>query len=278
MNYEHDTQTLMRDELHRLSATINAMGNSDGGIITLEGGEVISVEACQWFARPQRFNGHVWRRVEGENVRCGLWSRAVMAEDAHTLSADDFPVNSRINAQDLASYRERVVTRREEYACFARDEFARRAGVYSGRHLTFAGALMFGEVLRVRAELHHEGIHAHIERPNIWEAYTQLLPKLTRALSALSTEAVSEAVTYALLNADYTLGKNININIHARPARLEVEAPGIIRPDLRNHRLARMFGLAGINIPARPQTLRQDMTDFRMHSTILIEANSPIML
>ena len=276
---EQDLQFLERDELHRLSETINAMANSSGGVITLEGGRKIHVDPLEWYDRPQTLNGRVWRRIEGQNVASSLWAKSVMARDAQTLSADDFPVSADtpLNAESLEAFRHIVLGRHEEYRCFARDEFLRRTGIFSGKHLTSAGALMFGETVNVRAVLKHGKTHAEIEALNIWDAYTNILPRITLKLSAKCTESVRDAFAGALLHADYTLDTHITAEILSSPPRIVINYPGLIRPNVRNHRLARIFALAGFHAPIHTHAV-QDMLNFRAITTIFLEGLTSIVL
>ena len=276
---ELDLQFIEHDELHRLPATINAMANSSGGMITLEGGRQISVAPLEWYRRPQTLNGRMWRRVEGQNVISGLWAKSIMATDAQTLSSDDFPfsADTPLNAESLEEFRRVVLGRHEEYSCFTRDEFLRRTGIFSGKHLTFAGALMFGEAITVRAELTHGETHAEIEAHNIWSAYTDLLPRITLKLSAKCGEIVRDAFAVALLQADYTLDTHIKAEILANPPRIVIDYPGILRHTFRNHRLARIFTLAGFHTPTHSRA-QQDMLNFRAITTIPLEGLTTIML
>ena len=276
---EQDQQFLERDELNRLPETMNAMANSSGGIITLEGGRTIHVDPLEWHKRPQALNGRVWRRVEGQNIISGVWAKSVMARDAQTLSGDDFPVSADtpLKAESLDAFRRVVLGRHEEYSCFARDEFLRRTGVYSGKHLTFAGALMFCETIRVRALLNHRKTHAEIEAYNIWDAYTDILPRITLKLSAKCSESVRDAFVSALLQADYSLDTHITAEILSSPPRIIIDYPGLIRPSIRNHRLAKIFRLAGFHTFANSQA-EQDMLNFRATATIPLEGLTPIVL
>ena len=276
---EQDLQFLEHDELHRLPETVNAMANSSGGTITLEGGRTIRVEALEWYNRPQNLNGRVWRRVEGQNVISGLWAKSIMARDAQTLSADDFPVSADtpLKAESLEAFRRAVLERHEEYSEFSRDEFLRRAGIFSGKYLTFAGALMFGECVNVRAELSHGETHAEIEAHNIWDAYTDILPRITLKLSAKCGEIVRDAFAVALLQADYTLDTHIKADIFANPPRIVIDYPGLIRQTFRNHRLARIFRLAGFHTPTHSHA-QQDMLNFHAIATIPLEGLTTIVL
>ena len=135
---------------------------------------------------------------------------------------------------------------------------------------------MFGSELEVRAVLKHRNIQAEIEAHNIWRALREILPRVTRKLSPKSSLAFRNIFTSTLLNADYSLASNINIYILASPPRIIIDAPGIIRSSLRNHRLARIFTLAGF--PAQPLDAEQDMLNFRFVATIPIEGSCAIIL
>ncbi|MBR0035958.1 MAG: hypothetical protein IJP54_09800, partial [Synergistaceae bacterium] len=234
----------------------------------------ICVEALKWYEKPAVLNGRVWRRIEGQNVICGAWAKSVMAcRD----SCDDFPVEgAALDSELLEDFRRAVLGRDEAYSALTHDEFLRRTGIFSGKHLTSAGALMFGEELTIRAVLRHGKLHAEIHESNIWGAYTRILPRITRALSAKSAGEVRNALTNALIHSDYNLDTHIDISIFSRPARIIISSPGIITNSVKNHRLHKLFTLAGIT--AGTFTAEYDMLNFRTTSTSIIEENIPILL
>ena len=273
-NSVQNTQILGRDELHMIPECVNAMSNSSGGIIKPEGKSDIFVEALNWYEKPIALNGRVWRRIEGVNVICGAWAKSVMAcRD----SCDDFPAeDTALDSELLEDFRRTVVSKQEGYSALTQDEFLRRTGIFSGRHLTTAGALMFGEGLTIRAELRHGKLHAEIQETNIWGAYTRLLPRVTRALSAKSSGEVKNALTNTLIHAEYSLDTHINISILSRPARIVIDSPGIITGSVRNHRLHKLFTLAGIS--SGTLNAEYDMLNFRTLSTLHIEGSTPIIL
>lgn len=273
-NQKQDTQILGRDELHRIPECINAMSNSSGGVIKPEGENDIRVEALNWYEKPAVLDGRVWRRIEGQNVICGAWAKSVTAcRD----SCDDFPVEGAVlDSELLENFRRTVVSRNEKYSALTHDEFLRRTGIFSGKHLTSAGALMFGEALKIRAVLRHEKIHAEIQEASIWGAYTVMLPRITRAISAKSSGEVRSAFVNTLIHSDYNIDNRINISILSRPARIVINSPGIITNAVRNHRLYKLFGLAGIS--AGSFCAEYDMLNFRTISTLHIEGNTPIIL
>ena len=270
---EEDTQILGRDELHRLAECVNAMQNSSGGIIKADGEGEVHVAPLIWYEKPIALDGRVWRRIEGQNVICGKWARSVMASRD---SCDDFSVDASLNQQAVDAFRETVIIRHPELEGYPRDEFLRRTGIISGRHITSAGALMFGEALSVSAELNHKDIHAEIHASNIWDAYTVILPRLTRMLSAKSADGVRNTLVNALLHSEYILDNHINISVLSSPPQIVIDSPGIITAFLRNHRLARIFRMAGIT--AEVSHAEHDMLNFRTLTTINIEGLSAVML
>ena len=275
MNYsEDDIEILARDELSRIPECINALANSSGGIIKVEGGNDIPVEPLEWYEKPAVLDGKVWRRIEGINIISGMWARSVMASRD---SCDDFPAdNSHLHDDDIDSFRKIVFRLHPELTEFTHDEFMRRTGIFSGKHITSAGALMFGETLNISAELLHKDIHTKIESYNIWEAYTNILPRITRNLLDKSAESVRNALINALLHSEYILDTHINIQILSSPARVVIDSPGIITQSIRNHRLTRIAALAGIS--ADTLHAEHDMLNFRTISTILINGVTPIVL
>ena len=269
-----DTQFLGSDELSRIPECINAMANSLGGIIRTEDGREIRVDPLEWYEKPAALDGRVWRRVEGVNVVCGVWAKSVTAcRDA----CDDFPADDAVLRDDeLDEFRESVLALHPELTELTRDEFLRRSGIFSGKHITSAGALMFGGAVSVRAVLTHKDIHAEIYAADIWEAYSVLLPKLILRISAKSAGRVRNALVSALLHSDYNIDTRINISILSEPPRIIVDSPGLITPSLRNHRLIRTAELAGISAGV-PQA-EYDMLNFRTVSTINIEGISAVKL
>ena len=264
---EIDTQILGRDELFRIPECINAMANSSGGIIKIEGGRDINVEALEWYEKPQSLDGRVWRRIEGVNVISGIWARSVMASRSF---CDDSPADEAVlHDEEIAAFREAVIALHPEFAEFTMEEFLRRTGIFSGKHITSAGALMFGEAITVSAALIHGDLNVKIDACNIWETYTDILPRITRTLSAKSSGRVRETVIAALLNSDYSLDTYININILSGPPRIETDSPGLITHSVRNHRLSRIAGLAGIT--SHTLSPEHDMLNFRTITTTHIE-------
>ena len=274
INPEQDTQILGRDELHKIPECVNAMLNSYGGVIKPEGESDIFVDALNWYDKPIALNGRVWRRIEGQNVICGAWAKSVIAcRD----SCDDFPADdTALDSELLEDFRRVLVSRDDVYLALTHDEFLRRAGIFSGKHLTSAGALMFGEKLNISAALKHGELHAKIQESNIWGAYTRILPRITRALSTKSAVEVKNALTNALIHSDYNIDTQIDISILSKPARIIISSPGIITNSIKNHRLYKLFTLAGIT--AGTFTAEYDMLNFRTVSKIHVEGITPILL
>ena len=271
---EIDTQILGTDELSRIPECINAMSNSSGGVIKIEGGEDIRVNALEWYMKPKSLDGRVWRRIEGVNVVSGRWAKSVMATRD---SCDDFSNDEAVlHDNEIDEFRERVIAIHPEFEEFSREEFVRRAGIFSGRHITSAGVLMFGEALNVQAKLTHGEIQAEIKARNIWETYTDILPRITRRLSAETSRGVRGAIITAIINSDYSLDAHINIRILSEPARIIIDSPGIITHSIRNHRLSRIAKLAGVS--SDTLNAEHDMLNFRTIFTIHIEGLTPIVL
>ena len=306
MNYS-ESETFERDEIDHIPETACAFANSEGGEISCNGFDPVSlippgvpyvretygsvyIPPLEWHKRPVAFNGKVYRRIEGVNVASGLLVKSIMAGDSHEASRDDFPYVARLNEDDVDAFTARVAERMKRYS---RAELLRRTGVYSGKHLTFAGALMFGDIAKVSASLEYSGGHAEIEAANIWRAYTEILPRLTFALSENCAKAFREAFINSLLHADYNIDHHITIAITPSPSIATFDNPGMIRWTTRNHRLAKMFALSGIT-GGRPHgldmirsympnfKLTQDMLNIRTVSVLRLEGHGelpePVML
>ena len=266
---EFDEDTQIIDSPERLPETICAMSNSCGGKIYYDG-QVIDVPELLWYRKPITYNGKAYRRIEGENVVSGRWARAMMAN--RDISRDDFPLSCSIDNKQLEAFRSAVISRHNEYKYFRRDEFLRRTGIYSGKYITFAGALMFGNCINVRAVLRHRNIAAEVSAKSIWTAYIDLLPRLTHKLSGECSAVMREAFINALLHSDYKADTNINITITSGPPRTIIDNPGLIRTDIRNHRLKKIFDLAGINHEHNGViNLKQDILNFRTIAVISLE-------
>lgn len=258
---------IIRDS-KKIPETVNAFANSSGGRIICDDGS-FDVEPLAWNKKPALLNGRVYRRIEGQNVISGLWAKSIMARDAHEFSRDDFPVEN-------VELNERAV---REFFLLTGSFDLRRVGVYSGKFLTFAGALMFADLLNIRAVLDSPTEHAEIEASNIWFAYTEILPRLTSALSPKCAEAFTEMFVNALVHSDYNVDTHVNISIVPGPARVIIDNPGTIRGVVRNHRLKKIFSL----FYKKPRTLgvpnfnlEQDMLNFRTFSTLNLEGRSEL--
>ena len=208
---------------------------------------VIHVQPLKWNLKPAVIHNRVYRRIEGENVISGRRARAIMSMDSGTFSRDDFPVKAMLDEECMNEFRDSVLSLRVGYENLSRDEFFRRTYAYSGRHLTFAGALMFGKVIRVRAVLND-----------------------------------TKAIKNSLLHSDYNISRSINVTIKPRPLRAIIDNPAIIRGTIRNHRLMKMFVLSGISRCRHEGIerikkyepnfeLEQDMLNFRVKASIHLE-------
>lgn len=138
--------------------------------------------------------------------------------------------------------------------------------------MTFAGALMFGDIVRVRAVLDYSGGHAEISAVNIWDSLAEILPRLLAPLSSKCAGAFREMFVNSLLHADYNAGDDINILITSNPPRVSADNPGTIRGTVRNHRIRKMFALSGItqgNNLHGLDIIRGYMPSFRLEENML---------
>lgn len=295
-----DTCLINSDDIARLPEYICSLANSSGGYVIVDSDSipdinvpseivyevdtlpdekyVIHVQPLKWNIRPAVIHGRVYRRIEGENVISGRRARSIMSMDSCTFSRDDFPVKAMLDEDCMNEFRDSVLRLRTSYENLSRDEFFRRTYVYSGKHLTFAGALMFGKIILVRVKMNDIKIDAH----NIWRAYTDILPRLTQKLSRDCAIAFREAFINSLLHSDYNISRSINVTIKPRPLRAIFDNPAIIRGTIRNRRLEKMFVLSGISRckgegirrikSYEPNfTLQQNMLNFRVKSAIHLE-------
>ena len=195
--------------------------------------------------------------------------------NALKFGGDDYPLmNAYIDPDCLNEFRERVITLHDEYKKFTAGEFLTRSYIFSGKYLTFAGALMFGNIIRVTATLNHDGKQVVIEAQNIWEAYTNLLPRLTSKLSSRCRKIYREAFINALLFSEYNINNKINVTISSKPPKVSIDYPGIITSTTRNHRLKKIFELAGILESKHNELdimLEQDTLNLRVKASFELE-------
>ena len=287
-----DTQIISREESYKVPETACAFANSSGGVIVGDGFDPVKlipdnipyviedygiyIPPLVWHRKPALFRGRVYRRIEGQNVISGLKAKIIMAGDSHDFSRDDFPVkNIPLNEESLNQFRVKVLTLNEGMKRLSREEFMMRAGIFSGKFLTFAGALMFGDVLRVRAVLDYSGGHAEVEAVNIWDSCMKILPRLLAPLSSKCAEAFREMFINSLLHSDYNCGNHINFFITSNPPKIFADNPGTIRGTTRNHRIKKMFALSGITSRNTRTALhgldiiRDYMPSFRLEENML---------
>lgn len=311
----YDTETFSRENSYRIPETVCAFANSSGGAIICEGFDPVRfiphevpyvheapgnfyVPPLAWHKKPVTYRGRIYRRIEGQNVISGLKAKIIMAGDSHEPSRDDYPVrNMTLNEESLSRFRTKVTGLNKGMKRLSRDEFLRRSGVYSGEYMTFAGVLMFGDILRVRAVLDYDGGHAELNAANIWDSLTEILPRLISPLSSKCASAFREMFINSLLHSDYNTGNHINLFITSNPPEVFADNPGTNRMAIRNHRLAKMFALSGIasRITNRTLhgldiirefmpsfTLEEDMLNFRTISRLILEGKTalpdPVML
>ena len=315
-----DRQFLRSDELYKIPESVNALANSLGGWI-VAGAEIDSqeniiisgldenikifrpdtqifdspariiifpVESLSWHDKPQNLDKKIFRRYEGINLISSKFYSSLMAADSLEFSRDDFPVDNNISLDDesIKNFRRTVIKFHEQYKFFDHQNFLRKSFIYSGKYLTFAGALMFGDCLRIRAELHNNSQIISLESKNIWRAYSEILPRLTLKLSDRCANSFREIFINALIHSDYNIDTHINITINSRPARVIIDNPGTIRGTARNLRLKKIFALAGIRTKGLESIklyepsfkLNQDMLNFRVRATLSLEGRKIILL
>ena len=300
-----DTQIISREESYKVPETACAFANSSGGVIVGDGFDAakfippdvpyvaedygVYVPPLVWHKKPALCHGRVYRRIEGENVISGLRAKIIMAGEAHDSSRDDYPVeNMTLREESIRRYCDKA-----NDSGMPREKFLRKIGVYSGKFMTFAGALMFGEILRIRAVMDYSG-HVEISAVNIWDAFTEILPRLVYPLSSKCAEAFTEMFINSLLHADYNADNRINFVITPNPPKVFADNPGTIRGTIRNHRIRKILAMSGM-IKRRkihgldiirdymPSfRLDENMLDLRTSATLILEGKSilpkPVML
>ena len=197
---------------------------------------------------------------------------------------DKSAANFFIDAESLNDFHETVIKIHDEYKNFLPEDFLCRSFIFSGKFLTFAGALMFGNIIKIRAVLDTPNNHAEIEARNIWDAYKNILPRLVCKLSPGCSQSFQEIFINSLLHSDYRAGNLIEILITSRPAKVLITNPGIICGKKRNHRLKKIFELSGISIKDRSLEsvkkfmpsfkLEQDMLNFRVKASLNLKGKN----
>lgn len=232
---------------------------------------IIYIAPLEWHKRPILFEGMFYRRVEGVNLTSSAKSAAIIASDAQDFSRDDEPaMNFFINPDSLNDFYGTVLKFHDEYKNFSVGEFLCRSFIFSGKYLTRAGALMFGNIIKIKAVLNYSGAYAELEENNIWDAYKNILPRLVNKLSSRCSEAFQEIFINALLHADYHAGNVITVRITSDPPKVLIKNPGIIRDGTRNHRLKKIFELAKISRKRRGlETIKKYMPSFKLEQDML---------
>ena len=253
---------------------------------TLEKILIIKIYPLSWREKPLFFNGTCYRRVEGVNLISSRRSTMLMTFDSFSFIDDGPAMNFYLNPDSLNEFHERVIKLHDEYKNFSPEEFLCRSFIFSGKFLTFAGALMFGNIIRVRVVLASSNEHIEIEAQNIWDAYKNILPRLVKKLSPGCSQAFQEIFINSVLHSDYRAGNLIEILITSKPLKVLIINPGIIRDKVINPRLKKIFGLSGITIKNRNLEsvkkfmptfrLEQDMINFRVKASLKLEGNSKI--
>ena len=207
-----------------------------------------------------------------EIINPSLKAKSVFAFDELKVSCDDFiSMNASINPESLNNFYETVTKIHPEYKNISIEEFLRRSFIFSGKYLTFAGALMLSDIIRVRAELKYSFGHVVIQEFNIWNAYKNILPRLTAKISGKSAAILKETFINALLHSDYTLDNKINISITPEPAKILIDNPGLVRGSVRNQRLEKIFRLCGISDVKQKglNTVKKYFSSFKLEQDLL---------
>ncbi|MDR1375870.1 MAG: hypothetical protein LBJ22_00045, partial [Synergistaceae bacterium] len=234
----------------------------------------------------------VYRRVEGNNVVSGLDIRFRMALDALECARDDRPVPGLsvrdLDIESVVSFRRALLARCPHWVNLCEVEFLKRALVLDDdEKVTRAGQLLLGAspelsgkgkdkknrenaplCLRSKAsrskdlrpeDFNSKDFNSKEEKrrfaPNLWSAYSGILPELRDSLAENCANAVCECFMNALLHADYDTGRvvvdmNTDINEEGKVEEfIHFSNPGLPRAhgagSARNYRLLRMFRLAG---------------------------------
>ena len=242
---------------------------------------IIKIAPLSSREKPLFLNGILYRRVEGVNLISSRRSAMLMTYDP---SLDDQPATDLfINIDSLNDFYE-TMKNFQTADTSSTGDFLCRSYIFSGKFWTFAGALMFGNIIRVRAVLKTPYKYAELEARNIWDAYKNILPRLVKKLSPGCSQAFQEIFINSLLHSDYRAGNLIEISITSNPPKVLIINPGIIHDEIQNHRLKKIFSLAGFLTKGRNLEtvkkfmpsfkLEQDMLNFRVKALLNLEGNS----
>lgn len=232
---------------------------------------IIKINPLPAHEKPLFYDGKFYRRVENSNLISSRHSAVLMAGSVLGVPKDDEPaMNLYLDPESLNDFYETVIKIHDEYKNFSHEDFLCKSFIFSGKFLTFAGALMFGNIIRVRVILNSDDKHIEIEAQNIWDAYKNILPRLANKLSPGCSQAFQEIFVNALLHSDYEIGNFIEIFINSDPAKVLITNPGIITGHARNRRLKKIFGLSGMSAVGRGlETVKKFMPTFRLEQDML---------
>lgn len=218
---------------------------------------LLHVRPVDWNQRPVCVRGNylrgVYRRVEGVDLISGLGARFRLGMDALERLRDDRPAAAKdsLHQGSVESFREAVLQHRPEWSGLPMDALLSRTLVLSHGAVTGAGNYLLGKRgVRVRVELQMGGGGEALEARNLWRAYSDLLPRLTRSLSPACSAAFRECFLNALLHADYDAG-SVTISLTGNPLSVRMRNPGLPRvlrtgeSACRNFRLMKIFQLLG---------------------------------
>jgi len=228
---------------------------------------IIKISPLSSRQKPIFLNGILYRRVEGVNLISSRRSAMLMTYDP---SFDDQPaMNFSINTESVNDFYE-TMKKIDSVDTSSIEDFLCRSYIFSGKFLTFAGALMFGNIITIRAVLDTPYKYAELEARNIWDAYKNILPRLVKKLSPGCSQAFQEIFINSLLHSDYRAGNLIEILITSNPPKVSIINPGIIHDEIQNHRLKKFFSLAGLLVKGRNlETVKKFMPSFKLEQDML---------
>ena len=172
------------DEISKIAPTVCAMANSTGGAIILGAvlefddeieitgfddsslklnslipneisfeaethEKILIIKINSSDKRPLFYDGKFYRRVENVNLISSRRSAVLMARSVFGISNNDRPaMNLYIDQDSLNDFYGTVIKLHDEYKNFSVEDFLCKSFIFSGKFLTFAGALMFGNIMK----------------------------------------------------------------------------------------------------------------------------------